>query len=65
VAGRAQLAWRRGWRCLSPVRKWLKPLWTVVVWRGQAEWDQVMVGLYCGDGHLQQEALDQVSAWKS
>ncbi|NXJ07736.1 LAS1L protein, partial [Odontophorus gujanensis] len=46
-------------------RKRLKPLRTVVAWRGRAEWDQVMVGLYCGDSRLQQEALDRVSAWKS
>ncbi|XP_063279121.1 ribosomal biogenesis protein LAS1L [Prinia subflava] len=42
-----------------------KPLRTVVAWRGRAEWDQVMVGLYCGDSRLQQDALDRVSAWKS
>ncbi|NXR84573.1 LAS1L protein, partial [Pycnonotus jocosus] len=46
-------------------RKRLKPLRTVVAWRGRAEWDQVMVGLYCGDSRLQQDALDRVSAWKS
>ncbi|NWY60878.1 LAS1L protein, partial [Chionis minor] len=46
-------------------RKRLKLLRTVVAWRGRAEWDQVMVGLYCGDSRLQQEALDRVSAWKS
>uniref|UniRef100_A0A7M4FWD5 LAS1 like ribosome biosis factor n=1 Tax=Crocodylus porosus TaxID=8502 RepID=A0A7M4FWD5_CROPO len=38
---------------------------SVVAWRGKAEWDQVMVGLYGGDGRLQQHALDRVSAWKS
>ncbi|KAK4810126.1 hypothetical protein QYF61_009521 [Mycteria americana] len=65
AAARAQLALRRGRRCLSPARKRLKPLRTVVAWRGRAEWDQVMVGLYCGDSRLQQEALDRVSAWKS
>ncbi|XP_074003650.1 ribosomal biogenesis protein LAS1L [Numenius arquata] len=65
MAGRAQLPWRGGRRCLSPPRKRLKPLRTVVAWRGRAEWDQVMVGLYCGDSRLQQEALDRVSAWKS
>ncbi|GAB0194779.1 ribosomal biogenesis protein LAS1L [Grus americana] len=65
MAGCAQPAWRRGRRCLSPARKRLKPLRTVVAWRGRAEWDQVMVGLYCGDSRLQQEALDRVSAWKS
>ncbi|NXS38894.1 LAS1L protein, partial [Pomatostomus ruficeps] len=46
-------------------RRRLKPLRTVVAWRGRAEWDQVMVGLYCGDSRLQQDALDRVSAWKS
>lgn len=65
MAGRAQLSWRGGRRCLSPSRKRLKALRTVVAWRGRAEWDQVMVGLYCGDSRLQQEALDRVSAWKS
>ncbi|KAM6061590.1 ribosomal biogenesis protein LAS1L [Chlamydotis macqueenii] len=65
MAGVAELGWRRGPRCLSPARKRLKPLRTVVAWRGRAEWDQVMVGLYCGDSRLQQEALDRVSAWKS
>lgn len=65
MAGGAELAWRRGRRCLSPARKRLRPLRTVVAWRGRAEWDQVMVGLYCGDSRLQQEALDRVSAWKS
>ncbi|KAM4878444.1 ribosomal biogenesis protein LAS1L isoform 1-T1 [Sylvia borin] len=49
----------------SPLRRRLKPLRTVVAWRGRAEWDQVMVGLYCGDSRLQQGALDRVSAWKS
>ncbi|XP_066861140.1 ribosomal biogenesis protein LAS1L [Anser cygnoides] len=57
------MAGGRQW--LSGTRRWLKPLRTVVAWRGRAEWDQVMVGLYCGDGRLQQEALDRVSAWKS
>ncbi|XP_075017958.1 ribosomal biogenesis protein LAS1L isoform X6 [Calonectris borealis] len=65
MAGCAELAWRRGRPSLSPARKRLKPLRTVVAWRGRAEWDQVMVGLYCGDSRLQQEALDRVSAWKS
>lgn len=65
MAGSAGLAWRRGRQSFSPTRKRLKPLRTVVAWRGRAEWDQVMVGLYCGDSRLQQEALDRVSAWKS
>ncbi|KAM6413398.1 ribosomal biogenesis protein LAS1L [Rhynochetos jubatus] len=65
MAGRGELGWRRGRRSSSPTRKGLKPLRTVVAWRGRAEWDQVMVGLYCGDSRLQQEALDRVSAWKS
>ncbi|XP_062440811.1 ribosomal biogenesis protein LAS1L isoform X2 [Rhea pennata] len=63
MAGGAGVAWRR----LAPdaARRRLRPLRTVVAWRGRAEWDQVMVGLYCGDSRLQQEALDRVSAWKS
>ncbi|KAM6381774.1 ribosomal biogenesis protein LAS1L [Pluvialis apricaria] len=67
AGGGMAAAWRGGRRCLSPSpsRKRLKPLRTVVAWRGRAEWDQVMVGLYCGDSRLQQEALDRVSAWKS
>ncbi|KAI1234864.1 hypothetical protein IHE44_0003248 [Lamprotornis superbus] len=65
MAARAGPAWSRGRPSSSPVRRRLKPLRTVVAWRGRAEWDQVMVGLYCGDSRLQQDALDRVSAWKS
>ncbi|XP_031449810.1 ribosomal biogenesis protein LAS1L isoform X3 [Phasianus colchicus] len=65
MSGSAGPVWRRVRRSFSPTRKRLKPLRTVVAWRGRAEWDQVMVGLYCGDSRLQQEALDRVSAWKS
>ncbi|XP_033920103.1 ribosomal biogenesis protein LAS1L [Melopsittacus undulatus] len=73
MAGGEGESWRRrrrGWsrsrsRTRSPARKRLRPLRTVVAWRGRAEWDQVMVGLYCGDSRLQQEALDRVSAWRS
>ncbi|XP_061455015.1 ribosomal biogenesis protein LAS1L isoform X2 [Rhineura floridana] len=38
---------------------------SVVAWQSKAEWDQVMVGLYCGDADMQRDALDRVSAWKS
>lgn len=38
---------------------------SVVAWQSKAEWDQVMVGLYCGDCQMQRDALDRVSAWKS
>uniref|UniRef100_A0ABM5EWE9 Ribosomal biogenesis protein LAS1L isoform X2 n=1 Tax=Pogona vitticeps TaxID=103695 RepID=A0ABM5EWE9_9SAUR len=38
---------------------------SVVAWQSKAEWDQVMVGLYCGDCQLQRDALDRVSVWKS
>ncbi|XP_005526306.1 PREDICTED: ribosomal biogenesis protein LAS1L [Pseudopodoces humilis] len=65
MAARAGPASRRGRPTSSPARKRLNPLRTVVAWRGRAEWDQVMVGLYCGDSRLQQDALDRVSAWKS
>nr|XP_025033802.1 ribosomal biogenesis protein LAS1L isoform X2 [Pelodiscus sinensis] len=41
------------------------PRRNVVAWRSKAEWDQVMVGLYCGDCRLQRDALDRVSAWRS
>ncbi|XP_032558132.1 ribosomal biogenesis protein LAS1L [Chiroxiphia lanceolata] len=69
MSGRAEPGWRRGRLGSAPApapgRRRLKPLRTVVAWRGRAEWDQVMVGLYCGDSRLQQDALDRVSAWKS
>ncbi|XP_017693805.1 PREDICTED: ribosomal biogenesis protein LAS1L [Lepidothrix coronata] len=69
MSGRAGPGWRRGRLGSAPApapgRRRLKPLRTVVAWRGRAEWDQVMVGLYCGDSRLQQDALDRVSAWKS
>ncbi|KAJ7407563.1 LAS1 like, ribosome biogenesis factor [Willisornis vidua] len=67
MAARAGLRWRRGRPGLGSgsARRRVKPLRTVVAWRGRAEWDQVMVGLYCGDSRLQQDALDRVSAWKS
>nr|XP_056714925.1 ribosomal biogenesis protein LAS1L [Euleptes europaea] len=42
-----------------------KRSWSVVAWQSKAEWDQVMVGLYCGDCQVQRDALDRVSAWKS
>lgn len=38
---------------------------SVVAWQSKAEWDQVMVGLYCSDCQTQRNALDRVSAWKS
>ncbi|XP_030431290.1 ribosomal biogenesis protein LAS1L isoform X2 [Gopherus evgoodei] len=41
------------------------PRRSVVAWRSKAEWDQVMVGLYCGDCRLQRDALDRVSGWRS
>ncbi|XP_062358702.1 ribosomal biogenesis protein LAS1L [Cinclus cinclus] len=65
MAARAGPAWSRERPNSSPAGRRLKPLRTVVAWRGRAEWDQVMVGLYCGDSRLQQDALDRVSAWKS
>ncbi|KAL2304253.1 hypothetical protein Nmel_012997 [Mimus melanotis] len=65
MAARAGPAWSRGRPSSSPARGRPNPLRTVVAWRGRAEWDQVMVGLYCGDSRLQQDALDRVSAWKS
>ncbi|XP_050166925.1 ribosomal biogenesis protein LAS1L isoform X2 [Myiozetetes cayanensis] len=67
MSGRSGPGWRRGrlGSAPAPGRRRLKPLRTVVAWRGRAEWDQVMVGLYCGDCRLQQDALDRVSAWKS
>ncbi|XP_034290961.1 ribosomal biogenesis protein LAS1L isoform X1 [Pantherophis guttatus] len=37
----------------------------VVPWQSKAEWDQVMVGLYCEDCQTQRDALDRVSVWKS
>uniref|UniRef100_A0A8C8RM64 LAS1 like ribosome biogenesis factor n=1 Tax=Pelusios castaneus TaxID=367368 RepID=A0A8C8RM64_9SAUR len=49
----------------GPARGKRPPRRSVVAWRSKAEWDQVMVGLYCGDCRLQREALDRVSAWRS
>ncbi|XP_056664690.1 ribosomal biogenesis protein LAS1L isoform X3 [Monodelphis domestica] len=37
----------------------------VVAWRSKAEWEQVMVYLFCQDPELQRHALNRVSAWKS
>ncbi|TRZ05966.1 hypothetical protein HGM15179_021141, partial [Zosterops borbonicus] len=65
MAARAGLAGRRRRPSASPDLRQLKPLWTVVAWRGRAERDQVMVGLYCGNSRLQEDALDRISAWKS
>ncbi|XP_025910444.1 ribosomal biogenesis protein LAS1L isoform X2 [Nothoprocta perdicaria] len=62
MAVRSKLSWRPA---AETARGRLLPLRTVVAWRGRTEWDQVMVGLYCKDSRLQQEALDRVSAWKS
>uniref|UniRef100_A0A670JY03 LAS1 like ribosome biogenesis factor n=1 Tax=Podarcis muralis TaxID=64176 RepID=A0A670JY03_PODMU len=50
-----------GWKQMS----WRKRPQSVVAWESKAEWDQVMVGLYCGDREIQQDALDRISAWKS
>ncbi|XP_038604417.1 ribosomal biogenesis protein LAS1L [Tachyglossus aculeatus] len=47
---------------------WGRALWercSVVAWLSKAEWDQVMVYLFCPDCKLQQYALHRVSAWKS
>ncbi|XP_063169752.1 ribosomal biogenesis protein LAS1L [Candoia aspera] len=43
----------------------LKRPQNVVPWQSKAEWDQVMVGLYCEDCQTQRDALDRVSVWKS
>ncbi|XP_074133728.1 ribosomal biogenesis protein LAS1L isoform X2 [Sminthopsis crassicaudata] len=37
---------------------------SVVAWRSKAEWEQVMVYLFCSDPELQRHALNRVSAWK-
>ncbi|XP_042336283.1 ribosomal biogenesis protein LAS1L isoform X2 [Sceloporus undulatus] len=49
-------------RAAKPPRKHPR---SIVAWQNKAEWDQVMVGLYCGDCKTQQDALDRVSVWKS
>ncbi|XP_074863810.1 ribosomal biogenesis protein LAS1L isoform X2 [Carettochelys insculpta] len=54
-----------GGRAAAPARGKRPPRRSVVAWRSKAEWDQVMVGLYCGECRLQREALDRVSAWRS
>ncbi|KAM7159815.1 ribosomal biogenesis protein LAS1L isoform 2-T2 [Macrochelys suwanniensis] len=54
-----------GGRAAAPARGKRPPRRSVVAWRSKAEWDQVMVGLYCGDCRLQRDALDRVSGWRS
>ncbi|CAM4616099.1 ribosomal biogenesis protein LAS1L isoform X1 [Caretta caretta] len=54
-----------GRRAAAPARGKRPPRRSVVAWRSKAEWDQVMVGLYCGDCRLQRDALDRVSGWRS
>ncbi|XP_029786240.1 ribosomal biogenesis protein LAS1L isoform X2 [Suricata suricatta] len=44
------------------------PLWaqrTVVAWLSRAEWDQVMVYLFCDDHKLQRYALNRITVWRS
>ncbi|KAJ6652110.1 hypothetical protein lerEdw1_013339, partial [Lerista edwardsae] len=54
------LEWQQG----SVISRRKRPR-SVVAWQSKAEWDQVMVGLYCSDCQTQRDALDRVSAWKS
>ncbi|XP_041500724.1 ribosomal biogenesis protein LAS1L-like isoform X2 [Microtus oregoni] len=37
----------------------------VVSWLSRAEWDQVMVYLFCDDQKLQQYALNRITVWRS
>uniref|UniRef100_A0A8C5SBA5 LAS1 like ribosome biosis factor n=1 Tax=Laticauda laticaudata TaxID=8630 RepID=A0A8C5SBA5_LATLA len=53
-----------GWK-LAAKASLLKRPRNVVPWQSKAEWDQVMVGLYCEDCQTQRDALDRVSVWKS
>lgn len=62
VSRQSGAAQKRGLVAATPMHK--RPR-SVVAWRSKAEWDQVMVGLYCEDCQIQRDALDQVSAWKS
>ncbi|VFV36695.1 protein las1 homolog isoform 1 [Lynx pardinus] len=44
------------------------PLWAqriVVAWLSRAEWDQVMVYLFCDDHKLQRYALNRITVWRS
>ncbi|KAM9181424.1 ribosomal biogenesis protein LAS1L isoform 4-T4 [Dugong dugon] len=44
------------------------PLWAqriVVAWLNRAEWDQVMVYLFCEDHTLQRYALNRITVWRS
>uniref|UniRef100_A0A2D4LTT0 Uncharacterized protein n=2 Tax=Micrurus spixii TaxID=129469 RepID=A0A2D4LTT0_9SAUR len=52
-----------GWKLAAKAK--LKRPRNVVPWQSKAEWDQVMVGLYCEDCQTQRDALDRVSVWKS
>ncbi|XP_015271147.1 PREDICTED: ribosomal biogenesis protein LAS1L [Gekko japonicus] len=62
ASGQGGTAQKQGPAAATPTRK--RPR-SVVAWQSKAEWDQVMVGLYCGDCQMQEDALDRVSAWKS
>ncbi|KAM6426971.1 ribosomal biogenesis protein LAS1L isoform 1-T2 [Liasis olivaceus] len=53
-----------GWKQVATASRLKRPR-NVVPWQSKAEWDQVMVGLYCEDCQTQQDALDRVSVWKS
>uniref|UniRef100_T1DKN9 LAS1-like protein n=1 Tax=Crotalus horridus TaxID=35024 RepID=T1DKN9_CROHD len=53
-----------GWKLAAKTPRLKRP-WNVVPWQSKAEWDQVMVGLYCEDCQTQRDALDRVSVWKS
>ncbi|XP_077163893.1 ribosomal biogenesis protein LAS1L isoform X2 [Paroedura picta] len=64
ASGRRGAARKRGPAATATAPACKRPR-SVVAWQSKAEWDQVMVGLYCGDCQVQGEALDRVSAWKS
>ncbi|ETE66779.1 Protein LAS1-like protein [Ophiophagus hannah] len=53
-----------GWKLAAKATQLKRPR-NVVPWQSKAEWDQVMVGLYCEDCQTQRDALDRVSVWKS
>ncbi|XP_058147721.1 ribosomal biogenesis protein LAS1L isoform X2 [Dasypus novemcinctus] len=61
------LVWRAwGGKCTE--EKGSSSLWAqriVVAWLSRAEWDQVMVYLFCDDHKLQRYALNRITVWRS
>ncbi|XP_077001286.1 ribosomal biogenesis protein LAS1L isoform X5 [Tamandua tetradactyla] len=58
----------RAWCGKCSKGKEASPLWAqriVVAWLSKAEWDQVMVYLFCDDHKLQRYALSRITVWRS